>query len=106
MITRSIDKFLNARVGVLQKKNLILTLPNGYRIELGNHRDSVEITFNSWLGIWLIFRRGALGFTEGYINKYWQTKDILDLMEYLLIKFLPELITILIKILSRGARKI
>ena len=83
MITRSIDKFLNARVGVLQKKNLILTLPNGYRIELGNHRDSVEITFNSWLGIWLIFRRGSLGFTEGYINKYWQTKDILDLMEYL-----------------------
>ena len=83
MITRSIDKFLNARVGVLQKKNLILTLPNGYRIELGNHRDFVEITFNSWLGIWLIFRRGSLGFTEGYINKYWQTKDILDLMEYL-----------------------
>ena len=83
MITRSIDKFLNARVGVLQKKNLILTLPNGYKIELGNHRDSVEITFNSWLGIWLIFRRGSLGFTEGYINKYWQTKDILDLMEYL-----------------------
>ena len=83
MITRSLDKFLNARVGVLQKKNLILTLPNGYRIELGNHRDFVEITFNSWLGIWLIFRRGSLGFTEGYINKYWQTKDILDLMEYL-----------------------
>ena len=83
MITRSLDKFLNARVGVLQKKNLILTLPNGYRIELGNHRDFVEITFNSWLGIWLIFRRGSLGFTEGYINKYWQTKDTLDLMEYL-----------------------
>ena len=83
MITRRLDKFLNARVGVLQKKNLILTLPNGYRIELGNHRDFVEITFNSWLGIWLIFRRGSLGFTEGYINKYWQTKDILDLMEYL-----------------------
>ena len=83
MIARRLDKFLNARVGVLQKKNLILTLPNGYRIELGNHRDFVEITFNSWLGIWLIFRRGSLGFTEGYINKYWQTKDILDLMEYL-----------------------
>ena len=83
MITRTIDKFLNARVGVLQKKNLILTLPNGYRVELGNHRDSLEITFNSWLGIWLIFRRGSLGFTEGYVNNYWQTKDILDLMEYL-----------------------
>ena len=83
MITRTIDKFLNARVGVLQEKNLILTLPNGYRVELGNHRDSLEITFNSWLGIWLIFRRGSLGFTEGYVNNYWQTKDILDLMEYL-----------------------
>ena len=83
MITRTIDKFLNARVGVLQKKNLILTLPNGYRVKLGNHADSVEITFNSWLGVWLIFRRGSLGFTEGYVNNYWQTKDILDLMEYL-----------------------
>ena len=72
MITRRLEKFLNARVGVLQKKNLILTLPNGYRIELGNHRDFVEITFNSWLGIWLIFRRGSLGSTmDSLISSCW-----------------------------------
>ena len=83
MITELIEKFLNARIGELKQKNLILTLPNGRRIELGHHKNSVEITLNSWFGIWLILRRGSLGLAEGYINNYWETKDILDLMEYL-----------------------
>ena len=83
MLTKLIQNFLNKNIGELEDKNILITLPNGKRIELGNHQSSIEITFNSWLGIWIIFRRGALGLTEGYINNYWQTEDLIELMDYL-----------------------
>ena len=83
MLTDFIQNFLNKNIGELEDKNILITLPNKKRIELGNHQSSIEITFNSWLGIWIIFRRGALGLTEGYINNYWQTEDLIELMEYL-----------------------
>ena len=73
MLTDFIQNFLNKNIGELEDKNILISLPNKKRIELGNHQSSIEITFNSWLGIWIIFRRGALGLTEGYINNYWQT---------------------------------
>ena len=78
MLTKLIQNFLNKNIGKLEDKNISITLPNGKRIELGNHQSSVEINFNSWLGIWIIFRRGALGLTEGYINNYWQTEDLIE----------------------------
>ena len=83
MLTDLIQNFLNKNIAKLEDKNILITLPNKKRIELGNHHSSLEITFNSWLGIWIIFRRGALGLTEGYINNYWQTEDLIELMEYL-----------------------
>jgi len=83
MLTKLIQNFLNKNIGELEDKNISITLPNGKRIELGNHQSSIEITFNSWLGIWIIFRRGALGLTESYINNYWQTEDLIELMDYL-----------------------
>ena len=83
MLTKLIQNFLNKNIGELQDKNILITLPNGKKIKLGNHQSSLEITFNSWLGIWIIFRRGALGLTEGYINNYWQTEDLIELMDYL-----------------------
>ena len=67
MLTKLIQNFLNKNIGELEDKNISIILPNGKKIELGNHQSSIEITFNSWLGIWIIFRRGALGLTEGYI---------------------------------------
>ena len=83
MLTKLIQNFLNKNICELEDKNISITLPNGKRIELGNHQSSIEITFNSWVGIWIVFRRGALGLTEGYINNYWQTDDLIELMDYL-----------------------
>ena len=83
MLTKFIQNFLNKNIGEVEDKNLLLILPNKKRIELGNHQASIEITFYSWLGIWIIFRRGALGLTEGYIHNYWETKDLIELMDYL-----------------------
>ena len=83
MLTKLIQNFLNKNIGELEDKKILITLPNKNRIELGNHQSSIDITFNSWLGIWIIFRRGALGLTEGYINNYWQTENLMELMEYL-----------------------
>ena len=83
MLTNLIENFLNKNIGELEDKNISLTFPNKKRIKLGNHPSSIEITFNSWLGIWLIFRRGALGLTEGYIYNFWETEDLIELMDYL-----------------------
>ena len=83
MLTKLIQNFLNKNIGELKDKNFLIILPNKKIIELGNHQSSIEIRFNSWLGIWIIFRRGALGLTEGYINNYWQTEDLIELMDYL-----------------------
>ena len=83
MLTEIIQKFLNKNIGELKRKNICIILPNERKIELGENQDSVKISFNSWLGIWLVFRRGALGLTEGYINNYWQTDDLIELMYYL-----------------------
>ena len=59
MLTKLIQNFLNKNIGELEDKNISIILPNGKRIELGNHQSTIKITFNSWLGIWIIFRRGA-----------------------------------------------
>ena len=83
MLTNLIQDFLNKNIGELKEKNILLTLPNKRIIKLGEHQESIEIVFNSWLGMWLIFRRGALGLTEGYINNYWHTENIIELMDYL-----------------------
>ena len=83
MLTEAIQNFLNKNIGELEKKNISIILPNKRKIELGDNQESIQISFNSWLGIWLIFRRGALGLTEGYIHNYWQTEDLIELMYYL-----------------------
>ena len=83
MLTKVIQNFLNKNIGKLEKENLSLILPNEKRIELGDNLDSLEIRFNSWLGVWLILRRGALGLTEGYMKNYWQTDKLMELMDYL-----------------------
>ena len=61
MLTEAIQNFLNKNIGELEKKNISIILPNKRKIELGDNQESIQISFNSWLGIWLIFRRGALG---------------------------------------------
>ena len=68
MLTKVIQNFLNKNIGKLEKENLSLILPNEKRIQLGDNLESLEIRFNSWLGVWLILRRGALGLTEGSVS--------------------------------------
>ena len=35
----------------------------------------------SWKALWLIYSRGSLGFTEGYLENYWDTNDLMKLMD-------------------------
>lgn len=83
MLTKLIRRFLFKNIGKLEKKNISIVLPNKKKIELGDNLDSLEIKFNSWRGILLLFRRGALGLTEGYIHGYWQTDKLNELMDFL-----------------------
>ena len=83
MLTKVLENFLHANVKNLKDGSLIFTFPNGKSIHIGNHPEQVQIDFLSWKGIWLVFRRGALGFTEGYLQGFWSTNDLLKLMDFL-----------------------
>ena len=83
MLTKVLENFLHANVKNLKDGSLIFTFPNGKSIHIGNHPEQVQINFLSWKGIWLVFRRGALGFTEGYLQGFWSTNDLLKLMDFL-----------------------
>ena len=83
MLTKLIQNFLNKNIGELEDKNISITLPNGKRIELGNHQSSVEINFNSWLGIWIIFRHGlghsicVFGFSQQQSQQHIKCPEIM-----------------------------
>jgi len=53
MLTKLIQNFLNKNIGELEDKNISITLPNGKRIELGNHQSSIEITFLFLTVLWV-----------------------------------------------------
>ena len=39
------------------------------------------LEIKSWKALWLIYSRGSLGFTEGYLENYWDTDDLMKLMD-------------------------
>ena len=57
--------------------------PNGAEVRLGTTQKERRVVFGSWRGLWLIIARGSLGFTEGYVKSYWDTDDLMDLMDFL-----------------------
>ena len=83
MLIKALENFLQANVKDLKDGSLIFTLPNRKSVRIGTHSELVQIEFSSWKGIWLLFRRGALGFTEGYLQGFWSTNDLLKLMDFL-----------------------
>ena len=83
MLTKFFKKWLEKRIVNLESGSLIITFPNKTTFQLGEGSEKADLVITSWKGIWLLFTRGSLGFTEGYIKNYWSTSNLIFLMEFL-----------------------
>ena len=83
MLTNFLKKWLEKKIVNLESGSLIITFPNKNVLILGEGSEKADLVITSWKGIWLLFTRGSLGFTEGYIKNYWTTSNLIFLMEFL-----------------------
>ena len=83
MLTNFFKKWLEKKIVNLESGSLIITFHNKNVLLLGEGSEKADLVITSWKGIWLLFTRGSLGFTEGYIKNYWTTSNLIFLMEFL-----------------------
>ena len=83
MLTNFFKKWLEKKIVNLESGSLTITFPNKTMLQLGEGSEKADLVITSWKGIWLLFTRGSLGFTEGYIKNYWSTSNLIFLMEFL-----------------------
>ena len=83
MLTNFFKKWLEKKIVNLESGSLTITFPNKNVLQLGEGSEKADLVITSWKGIWLLFTRGSLGFTEGYIKNYWTTSNLIFLMEFL-----------------------
>ena len=84
MLNRIIKNWINKKLEAFEDGSLKLSLPGCSDIIIGNNNETqFNLTFTSIRGIYLILRRGALGFTEGFIKGYWVTDNLQETMTFL-----------------------
>ena len=83
MLTNFFKKWLEKKIVNLESGSLTITFPTKNILQLGEGSEKADLVITSWKGIWLLFTRGSLGFTEGYIKNYWTTSNLIFLMEFL-----------------------
>ena len=84
MLNQIIRNWINNKLNTFEEGSLKLSVPGCLDIIIGNQdRPMFNLTFTSIRGIYLILRRGALGFTEGFIKGYWVTDDLQATMTFL-----------------------
>ena len=69
---------INIKIG-----ELTLIYPDKSVISFGSGSIKANIKIKSWKTIWLAVTRGDIGLAEGYFNNYWETDDLLQLLELL-----------------------
>tara|TARA_B100001287_G_C22683638_1_gene532000 strand:- start:1131 stop:2312 length:1182 start_codon:yes stop_codon:yes gene_type:complete len=84
MLNRIIRNWINKKLKTFEDGSLRLTVPGCSDIIIGNdNKARFNLTFTSIRGIYLILRRGVLGFTEGFIRGYWVTDNLKETMTFL-----------------------
>ncbi len=68
----------NIRIG-----ELTITYPDNSKMQFGSGEIKGNIKIKSWKTAWLAVTRGDIGLAEGYLNNYWETDDLLQLLELL-----------------------
>ena len=84
MLNQIIKNWINKKLKTFDDGSLRLSIPGCSDIIIGDHNQpQFNITFTSIRGIYLILRRGVLGFTEGFIKGFWVTDNLQKTMIFL-----------------------
>ena len=84
MLNQIIKNWINKKLKTFEDGSLRLSIPGCSDIIIGDHNQpQFNITFTSIRGIYLILRRGVLGFTEGFIKGYWITDNLQETITFL-----------------------
>ena len=84
MLNQIIKNWINKKLKTFEDGSLRLSIPGCSDIIIGDHNQpQFNITFTSIRGIYLILRRGVLGFTEGFIKGFWITDNLQKTMTFL-----------------------
>ena len=85
MLNKVLNYWISMNLEEIEQGTFKLILPNTEEKILlrGKTNLSLEATLEikSWKALWLIYSRGSLGFTEGYLENYWDTDDLMKLMD-------------------------
>ncbi|URQ73305.1 cyclopropane-fatty-acyl-phospholipid synthase family protein [SAR86 cluster bacterium] len=85
MLNKVLNYWISKNLKEIEQGTFKLILPNTEEKILlrGKTNLSLEATLEikSWKALWLIYSRGSLGFTEGYLENYWDTDDLMKLMD-------------------------
>ena len=85
MLNKILNYWISKNLEEIEQGTFKLILPNTEEKILlrGKTNLSLEATLEikSWKALWLIYSRGSLGFTEGYLENYWDTDDLMKLMD-------------------------
>ena len=85
MLNKVLNYWISKNLEEIEHGTFKLILPNTEEKILlrGKTNLSLEATLEikSWKALWLIYSRGSLGFAEGYLENYWDTDDLMKLMD-------------------------
>ena len=85
MLNKLLNYWISKNLEEIEQGTFKLILPNTEEKILlrGKTNLSLEATLEikSWKALWLIYSRGSLGFAEGYLENYWDTDDLMKLMD-------------------------
>ena len=82
MLSNILKKSVEKSLSKIKINKLIIIYPDNTSTSFGFRGKSVKLNIKSWKTLWLAFTRGDIGLAEGYLNNYWTTNNILDLMEF------------------------
>ena len=85
MLNKLLNYWISKNLEEIEQGTFKLILPETEEKILlrGKTNLNLEATLEikSWKALWLIYSRGSLGFTEGYLENYWDTDDLMKLMD-------------------------
>jgi cyclopropane-fatty-acyl-phospholipid synthase len=85
MLNKLLNYWISKNLEEIEQGTFKLILPKTEEKILlrGKTNLNLEATLEikSWKALWLIYSRGSLGFTEGYLENYWDTDDLMKLMD-------------------------
>ena len=85
MLNKILNYWISRNLEEIEQGTFKLVLPDTEEKILlrGKTNLSLETTLEikSWKALWLIYSRGSLGFAEGYLENYWDTDDLMKLMD-------------------------